>query len=435
MPADVLAKYEEIYDKYDKLITPLLTTAQPITSKNQVTLDNFQELENQAVQEGNDTKIKTLRAARMVVKSLPGVKVFVHNSPEEYQQALADASGDSIDTIKSEEASGRSSGQYVNGEIHVDGSIATERTVYHEAFHDAILKSGLSVEMAKGLLKIISDKKIKSQLEAFISQYESSEQNEEMVSELGAIMAEAGTELSTTKLEQFKQLINKLAKKLGLPVMLPASADRQQVIDFINTMSKAIRTGRAVDIENIITPGASIDGLPNVRMKSISDAKIPSFDTTPTSTRDDMAYPDKSNIEDILDKSGGAAIFINSDATKVGEVEINGRIISVDGGIDYTFIKKNVDDNIGFAASEDAKISVMNKIALEIAAERDRVSPEHKGKPVAVFVVVQNGDTMLGEWYAAEYIMEGIDLSITSNKYPGGLRAAKKDFTNAINSG
>jgi len=248
MPADVLAKYEEIYDRYDKLITPLLTTAQPITSKNQVTLDNFQELENQAVQEGNDTKIKTLRAARMVVKSLPGVKVFIHNSPEEYQQALADASGDSIDTIKSEEASERSSGQYVNGEIHVDGSIATERTVYHEAFHDAILKSGLSVEMAKGLLKIISDKKIKSQLEAFISQYESSEQNEEMVVELGAIMAEAGTELSTTKLQQFKQLINKLAQKLGLPVMLPASADRQQVVDFINTMSKAIRTGRAVDL-------------------------------------------------------------------------------------------------------------------------------------------------------------------------------------------
>jgi hypothetical protein len=220
----------------------------PSTSKNQVTLDNFQELENQAVQEGNDTKIKTLRAARMVIKSLPGVKVFIHNSPEEYQQAIADASGDSIDTIRSEEASERSGGQYVNGEIHVDGSIANERTVYHEAFHDAILKAGLSVDMAKGLLKIISDKKIKSQLEAFISQYESSEQNEEMVSELGAIMAEAGTELSTTKLQQFKQLINKLAQKLGLPVMLPASADRQQVVDFINTMSKAIRTGRAVDM-------------------------------------------------------------------------------------------------------------------------------------------------------------------------------------------
>jgi hypothetical protein len=30
MPADVLAKYNEIYDKYDKLITPLLTTAQGV---------------------------------------------------------------------------------------------------------------------------------------------------------------------------------------------------------------------------------------------------------------------------------------------------------------------------------------------------------------------------------------------------------------------
>ena len=36
MPADVLAKYEEIYDRYDKLITPLLTTAQESVSNDVV---------------------------------------------------------------------------------------------------------------------------------------------------------------------------------------------------------------------------------------------------------------------------------------------------------------------------------------------------------------------------------------------------------------
>jgi hypothetical protein len=364
MPADVLAKYEEIYDRYDKLITPLLTTAQPITSKNQVTLDNFQELENQAVQEGNDTKIKTLRAARMVVKSLPGVKVFVHNSPEEYQQALADASGDSIDTIKSEEASERSSGQYVNGEIHVDGSIATERTVYHEAFHDAILKSGLSVEMAKGLLKIISDKKIKSQLEAFISQYESSEQNEEMVVELGAIMAEAGTELSTTKLQQFKQLINKLAQKLGLPVMLPASADRQQVVDFINTMSKAIRTGRAVDMKTKIDTA-------NVSTKK---RKIGAFDV--------QYFEDSEQFQKLVDEglvennfdlgtiSGEVVAIHQPDNMFVGTIKHKGEeIFTGNGGVFYT---PNT-GNVWASGAETSAKSLSNLINKSLEESTDGV--------------------------------------------------------------
>jgi hypothetical protein len=364
MPADVLAKYNEIYDKYDKLITPLLTTAQASTSKNQVTLDNFQELENQAVQEGNDTKIKTLRAARMVIKSLPGVKVFIHNSPEEYQQALADASGDSIDTIRSEEASERSGGQYVNGEIHVDGSIANERTVYHEAFHDAILKAGLSVEMAKGLLKIISDKKIKSQLEAFISQYESSEQNEEMVSELGAIMAEAGTELSTTKLQQFKQLINKLAQKLGLPVMFPASADRQQVVDFINTMSKAIRTGRAVDMKTKIDTA-------NVSTKK---RKIGAFDV--------QYFEDSEQFQKLVDQglvennfdlgtiSGEVVAIHQPDNMFVGTIKHKGEeIFTGNGGVFYT---PNT-GNVWASGAETSAKSLSNLINKSLEESTDGV--------------------------------------------------------------
>lgn len=236
------------YDFENKVPMSTETSKQSeVTSKNEVTVDSFQELENQAVKAGDDNRIKVLRAARQVTKALTGVKVFVHNSPEEYKQAIANASGDSIDAITAEETEGRTAGQYVNGEIHLDGTIAKAATVYHEAFHDAILKSGLTVDFAKGLLNIISDKKVKAKVKDFIDQYESGEQNEEMISELGAIMAEAGTELSTTKLHKFKQLINKLAQKLGLPNILPASANRQEVIDFINSMSKSIRGGKVVE--------------------------------------------------------------------------------------------------------------------------------------------------------------------------------------------
>lgn len=236
----------QVFDDYDaayEFAKSQKLTQQPVT-QNEVTLENFAELEAQAAQNNDSERIKTLRAARMVTKALKGVKVFIHNSPEEYQQALANASGESIDTIKAEETEGRSAGQYVNGEIHIDGTIGSARTVYHEAFHDAILKSGLAVDMAKGLSKIISDKNLRAQINEFISRYENAEQNEEMIAELGAIMAEAEVELTTTKLQQFKQLINKLAQKLGLPAILPAAADRQQVVDFINSMSKGLREGR-----------------------------------------------------------------------------------------------------------------------------------------------------------------------------------------------
>jgi hypothetical protein len=239
------AQFKEIAKALNEGRVPDVFTQQAVTP-NEVTLENFAELEAQAAQNNDSERIKTLRAARMVTKALKGVKVFIHNSPEEYQQALANASGDSIDTIKAEETEGRSAGQYVNGEIHIDGTIGSARTVYHEAFHDAILKSGLAVDMARGLSKIISDKKLRAQINEFISRYENAEQNEEMIAELGAIMAEAEVELTTTKLQQFKQLINKLAQKLGLPAILPAAADRQQVVDFINSMSKNLRTGKAV---------------------------------------------------------------------------------------------------------------------------------------------------------------------------------------------
>lgn len=245
----------QVFDDYDaayEFTKSQKLTQQPVT-QNEVTLENFAELEAQAAQNNDSERIKTLRAARMVTKALKGVKVFIHNSPEEYQQALANASGESIDTIKAEETEGRSAGQYVNGEIHIDGTIGSARTVYHEAFHDAILKSGLAVDMARGLSKIISDKNLRAQINEFVSRYENAEQNEEMIAELGSIMAEAEVELTTTKLQQFKQLINKLAQKLGLPAILPAAADRQQVVDFINSMSRGLREGREVSGYNVIT--------------------------------------------------------------------------------------------------------------------------------------------------------------------------------------
>ena len=421
----------QYFDDYDQAYEVAKNYGLETQAANASTIEQMLQSEEYA-----DVDTKLLKAARLVSKALPNTKIYLHKTTDAYNSGIAKASGMTKEQVANEE--GQSSGEYVNGEIHINLEIADATTMFHEAFHDIFSKkafsSGAAIDMANGLRKIVSDKELIKRLDDFISNYESAEQSEEFLAELTGIISDAEVELTTTKLHAFKQLINKIAQKLGLPAIFSATASRQDVLDFINTMSRKLRTGE--EIFDMITPGSYMDGGVIDRKKKISDAKIEGFDTTPTNDAENsginMVYPEKTSIDNVLDQSGGAAVFINSDGTKVGKVTINGRELTLQGGIDYTFIEDNVKDNIGFAASEDAKISSLQSIAHQVMIERDTKFPEHKGKPVAVFVTAQNGETMLGEWYAGEYIMEGIDSAIEKGVYVGGLRKAKSDFKNAI---
>ena len=426
---EYLEDYDTAYE-IAKNFKPKTVSNKVNYKQNLVTAENSTQVASR-----QDTPIKqnTAKSVKLITKALPGVKVYLHNNESEMHQALADATGMSVDEVSKEV--GKSSGSQVKGEIHINMQTAKANTLMHEAFHEAILRSGKSVktitDFANGLKNIISNKDIKARLDEFVSMYEESDQSEEFLSELGSIMAEAETELTTTKLQQFLNLINRIAKSLGLPVILKSTATKQEAVDFINTIAKSLRTGE--EIEEILKPASQILGTPVI--KQSKQALIKDFDTTqPKVDGVEMIYPEKSSMDKILEDSGGAAVFINSDGTKVGKVFINGREIIVNGGIDYTYIKKNVDDSIGFAASEDGKISVLKTISEQIIKERDQKNPSSIGKPIAVFVVSQNGETMLGEWYAAEYIMEGIDQSLIKRNYKGGVTQAKKDFISAIES-
>jgi hypothetical protein len=248
---------------------------------------------------------------------------------------------------------------------------------------------------------------------------------------------------------------NKIAKTLRLPTINP-NASTQEFRDFAKKLSTALTEGGklsdVVGAENVkafappvdlsimddeaqelIVPGSQITGTPSIGQASIANSRIENFDTKPPKVKGvPMKYPKPRTMEDVLSDSGGAAVFVNSDGTKVGVVTINGKKYTIQGGLDYTFIKKNVNDNVGFAASENQKISTLNSIAKGIAEMRDQKNPQHKGKPVAVFVVSQNGEAMLGEWYAGEYIMEGIDKALSEGTYEGGIDAAREHFSNAI---
>jgi hypothetical protein len=232
-----------------------------------------------------------VKAAKMVLNAMPGIKIYIHNNGQELVSAVDSLKKQSSkQQLTKEEKTGiaESSGIYVDGAIHIDLESATIKTVFHEAFHALTEKMGMSSEatllMAKGLKNIISDKKIKAKLIDFISQYETAKEkfkkeiekenkkriasgkaamneketdeyvvylndllkSDEFLAELTGILSEAEQELTTTKLQQFKTLINNIAKKLGLPVIFSASANAQDAADFINTMSKKLRTGEEI---------------------------------------------------------------------------------------------------------------------------------------------------------------------------------------------
>ena len=281
---------------------------------------------------------------------------------------------------------------------------------------------------------------------------------DELVTEVIARISSGQLKLSnfTPSLrDKIISMINYILRALGLPqinLKSPEAAVRaaaQQISDLLNkggklsevvgkkNVGKYKMSVMSSEAEQLIKPGSQIFGTNIVSQRSIADSRIDGFDTTPSKVTGviKMKYPkQKETIEQVLEKSGGAAVFVNSDGTKVGEVLINGKTYNVQGGIDYTFIEKNYNDNVGFAASDDQKIKTLNNISKQITEIRDKKDPSQKGKPVAVFVVCQNGEAMLGEWYAGEYIMEGIDKALTDNLYPGGVEAAKKDLIDALNN-
>ena len=194
-----------------------------------------------------------VRAAINVLKALPGVKIYLHEDTDQYSNALANKTGDSKQSIESEE----SAGSYIDGEIHLDMSQANLVTLLHEAFHHAVMVNGIKgkyiIDMAKGLRGIIKDKARLAELDKFISQYEEETDQEtletradEFVAQLGGILAANQEELTTTGLTKFMALINRIFKKLGLGNVFTKASTSQDAVNFINAITRGLSVGEDV---------------------------------------------------------------------------------------------------------------------------------------------------------------------------------------------
>jgi hypothetical protein len=360
--------------------TPIEETVvvEPITKQEQkqnlVTQENVEELR---AQQTTPVAQKIFTTAKLAMKALSGVKIYVHNTTNEFDQAIGQKSAEGA------------KGAYVDGEIHINlENGADVVTMLHESMHHGLVvkgvESGAMTDLARGLKSVISDKALNQRLDDFISGYDGSEQAEEYLAELGAIMAEAQQELTTTKFQQFKNLINKLAKKLGLPVVFAASANTKNAVDFMNSLTKSIRTGQEIKPTEPYSVGEAVSVKPNAPMKIKYQRKAEYNVDFVTK------IPTKS-LEDVVNKYDGRVFMIQSDATGVG-YDSNGDPIY--GGIGYIAIKENVDGKIGFASVD------MNTAKTTISKMINRYGPNEK---IAVLVMVQNPSSTVGNYYGGKY--------------------------------
>jgi len=356
MPADVLAKYNEIYNKYDAKITPLLpatktatTTkvekATPTVAKQEVVTEVKpaaktveQEVEEIGkLLEGSDIEIDRIantipdkrmakivaRAAKAISKIIPGTKFVVHDTNESFVLATGEGKTEDVGGVFDPKTN----------TIHINVTKANRRTVAHEVFH-AILINKVKTDanaaaVTKRMVQAISAKiennpALKKKLDDFISNYEENIQNEEKVAELVGILAENYNSMSASIKDLLARWIDKLANMFGLDPF-----DRNETYDMLNTIARKVAKGKVIseaDVKvipsvtdkngNLEKPSeSSIKNLKNRKQNIVKETKDSVIEGPIVSTRlpkaNDAYSNDKyivsiSDLENIASKDAGA---------------------------------------------------------------------------------------------------------------------------------
>ena len=271
------------------------TTIQEVT----ITPETSQTVTERMNKETDVKRKKVFTAVQKVLSAIPNSRIILHDNADAFVAGVAKSANITNDEAVSQGVQ-NNRGSYVNGDIHINLETAGVTTVFHEAFHDLLSKKGMDnnalLDMAKGLKSVISDKALKTRLDKFVSNYEQGERAEEYTTELGAIMSEAQKELSTKKFQQFKTLVNKIAKKLGMPVVFSAASNAQDAVDFMNSISGKLGKG-----ENILTDGFQTN-IVSDKIKSQRPVKV-NKDQKLTFVKQSDIIDIKSLIDDIVSKN------------------------------------------------------------------------------------------------------------------------------------
>lgn len=255
MPDDVKKTYEDIYQKYDNLITPLLQT-KPAAGVRAVKPKVFDATRKNALlaKFKNDSGKRALvssidRAASAIRQAYGNVPIYVHETTADMEAATAITGG------KSMARTGAGTFQYDDKgnviAVHVNMEKAGIDTAPHEFTHLILMDAfgdnpKLFKEFQDRILKALSASRV-AELEAFVNQYTNKEvRPEEFLAQLAGLMTANQEKLTPTTAQKIMNLINEFISRLTKGKLIPfkANAQTKDLIDFFNTVSSAMSTGQ-----------------------------------------------------------------------------------------------------------------------------------------------------------------------------------------------
>lgn len=366
--------------------------------------------------------------------------VNLHNQ-ETFSQAVLEAGG------TQEDSSGRGFYLSSDGTIHINLDNVASDTALHEGFHpilDFLEKNNPEIinELFAELESIPEAQQI---IEKARQLYEGDvTQKKEAITDFVAGVADGRVVVNPSNFQKIKAFIIGMLNKIGLggnvPMLMNVNTE-QDLIKLANFITEKFKTGETITFEGLetivgddtadpvtVSNIAVVDPIQFQLVKK-QDGVFKPLNIGWTPKGINMVIPsERSSLFDVVSKSGGAVVVINSDATGIGMK----KGVLRQGGIGYTFIEQNIQDNIGFAASMDSKQTAFFKAVQEASRIRDEKFPDMAGKPVAVFVMVQAPEVMFGNAYGADYFIKSLAYALSHNEI--STESAKADIIDYFNS-
>jgi len=350
--------------------------------------------------------LESIKGAMRAIKTVnPNAKFFVHTSAEAFKKATG---------LKK-----LSRGYYKSGNtVHFLAPAMTSTTGYHESTHAAFMETlgaksydKLFGEIVKSLRNSPEGLIAGDVIRNFIEGYNPEGRSEEGVTEFIAMLAAGEIDVRIEK-----GILRKIAEVMGsvLPfnVSIPS---RTQGVQILKDIADSMREGAPVDPDKIQKVKArrdkgqeasdkaqAIEAVDNEDGSVMSAINRESISETAGKEQVITAEAPQYTLNEIFEKTEGRVIVITSDNTGIGNVD--GK--DVMGGIGYSFLQENLRDGVGFASTD----------LLSVSKVRNMVEKIGEGKDVAVLVMQQHPDGMLGNFYAAEYLADAITTTFKGNR-------------------
>lgn len=215
-----------------------IETLAPNVESRRVTTDALSVIQNRVL-----TRAKA--AAKSISLVAPDVQFVLHETTSQYNRATGYSGA----------------GVFDGGKVHINLELANNRTVAHETLH-AIIRSadGMTLKatqevtkrMATSLSKSLDKgSELKKRLDKFLSQYDENIRDEEQVAELFGYVADGYANLEAPQKSIIRRYVEKLAEAVGIKLPSGWGKQDEDVIDFLNTVSRKVTEGEVITEEEV----------------------------------------------------------------------------------------------------------------------------------------------------------------------------------------